>query len=164
MKKLHPKSIWLFFASCFLKLLFIAVLLGVYALSIYAKTNREEIKIENFLDISGLVVMAFVAMLVISYIWARFTYNFYSYDLDSRGFFKESGIIWKKNVSIPYKNIQNVDINRGVLARIFGLADVQIQTAGVSGGKYGSRAEGRLPGLAVTDAMKIRDEILRHVK
>ena len=43
-------------------------------------------------------------------------------------------MIWKRYVTIPYDRIQNVDIYRGVLARLLGLSDLNIQTAGTTSG------------------------------
>jgi len=79
----------------------------------------------------------------------------------------EKGIIWKRNVSIPYERIQNVDILRGIFARMFGLSDLQIQTAGQSattGFSLLSSSEGRLPGLDIQTAEKLRDELIKRAK
>lgn len=76
-------------------------------------------------------------------------------------------MIWKKYVTIPYERIQNVDIYRGIFARILGLSDLQIQTAGMSAtvGSYGisgAGAEGRLPGVSQEEAEKLRDELVKR--
>jgi putative membrane protein len=164
MKKLHPNAVWLFFAKAIVSMLLLLVILNVYLLSLYGQRVSGEVQIYAFFSIIELWLILFAPMLlIVSYIWARLAYNNYFYSLDARGISKQSGIIWKRNVSIPYKNIQNVDIDRGILARMLGLSDVQIQTAGLSGGKYGNRAEGRLPGLSVSDAEKVRDEIMKKI-
>lgn len=103
-----------------------------------------------------------IAYIVIVYVWARLSYRFYLYELTENGFKKESGIIYKRYVTIPYDRIQNVDIIRGVWARILGLSDLQIQTAGMSGAAYYS--EGRLPGLSTEDAEKLRDELINRAR
>ncbi|MEK7680604.1 MAG: PH domain-containing protein [Patescibacteria group bacterium] len=79
------------------------------------------------------------------------------------------GVITKKYVTIPYDKIQNVDIYRGILARILGLSDLHIQTAGASlqisrYGLLGAAAEGRLSGLSQADAEQLRDELIRRAK
>ena len=74
-------------------------------------------------------------------------------------------IIWKKYVSIPYDRIQNVDIYRGIWARIFGLSDIQIQTAGgITAGSYGAFSEGRLIGVSKEEAERLRDELIRRAR
>ncbi|MBP9832441.1 MAG: PH domain-containing protein, partial [Candidatus Pacebacteria bacterium] len=99
--------------------------------------------------------------------WAKLSYHYYRYELTDLGFRKESGVIWKKYVTIPYARIQNVDINRGILARLLGLSDLHIQTAGASAsisryGMAGISAEGRLPGVSKADAEVLRDELVKR--
>ncbi len=111
-----------------------------------------------------------VVPFLIAWAYGVLSYKFYFYELTDDGFRKESGIIWKKYTTIPYDRIQNVDINRGVIARILGLSDLNIQTAGASGGSYGAwgmvavGAEGSVPGLAKETAEQLRDELIRKAK
>lgn len=101
-------------------------------------------------------VSAFLAAL-----WAGWAYNNYKYQLTEDTVKIEKGVIWKHYVSIPYERIQNVDIHRGILARILGLSDLQIQTAGISGFYL---SEGRLPGLDTQTAEQLRDGLIKKVK
>lgn len=120
------------------------------------------------IPINGLfvwVVLAVLFFIILAFAWAKLSYHFYRYELTDLGFRKESGVIWKKYVTIPYARIQNVDINRGVLARILGLSDLHIQTAGSSAsisryGASGLSSEGRLPGVSKADAELLRDELV----
>ena len=112
------------------------------------------------------IILLFATLL---FFWAKLSYRFYKYELTDDGFRKELGVIYKKYVTIPYDRIQNVDIYRGILARILGLSDLHIQTAGASAqvSRYGwlaGGAEGRLPGLSKEDAEKLRDELIRRAK
>lgn len=51
------------------------------------------------------------------------------------------------------------------MARLLGLSDLQVQTAGqVQGRGYNLFAEGRLFGLDKELAEKLRDELLKHIK
>lgn len=108
-----------------------------------------------------------IFLLILSgYFWARLTYSNYKYELLNNGFRKESGIIWKSYVTIPYERIQNVDIYRGFWARVLGLSDLQIQTAGMSAltgrGAMGAGAEGRLPAVSKEEAERLRDELIKR--
>lgn len=105
--------------------------------------------------------MIILVLLVSSFVWAKLTYHFYRYELTDSGFRKELGVIWKVYVTIPYDRIQNVDIYRGILARLLGLSDLQIQTAGISGMVA---SEGRLPGLSREVAEQLRDEIIQRAR
>jgi putative membrane protein len=94
------------------------------------------------------------------------TYRFWRYEIGDEAFKMEQGVIWKRYVSIPYERIQNVDIHRGVFARIFGLSDLRIQTAGFGGmyGSWGHFAEGNLPGIEREKAERLREELIAKVK
>jgi uncharacterized membrane protein YdbT with pleckstrin-like domain len=111
----------------------------------------------NILDYGWFIV---VVIVIFCFIWAKLTYRFYRYELTENSFRKELGVIYKKYVTIPYDRIQNVDIYRGILARLLGLSDINIQTAGSSVDTLGG--EGRLPALSKEVAEKLRDEVLRR--
>ena len=117
-------------------------------------------------DTKGAIDVGIVILTIIFlYIWARLTYRFYRYEFTENAVKKEHGVIWKKYVSIPYDRVQNVDIHRGVVARLLGLSDLQIQTAGgITAGSYGAFAEGRLPGIAKDEAERLREELVQRVQ
>ncbi len=160
--QLHPRAIWLFFARFFLMELAFIFWFGLLFLSVFMK----EIFFNIYVDMLGLL---FLGLLVLfNYMWAELSYRFYRYELTEDAYKSERGVIWKKYVSIPYGQIQNVDIYRGVIARLLGLSDLQIQTAGYGGGRgregFGFASEGRLPGLSKEDAEKLRDELIHRAK
>lgn len=169
MKQLDPKAVWLFFVSFFLRWFFFLFIFGFYAAIFIFDIGKSE-GIGNLL--SGFVKWSLIItplLIVFFFVWAKLTYHFYRYELREDGFRKELGIIWKKYVTIPYDRIQNVDIYRGVVARLLGLSDLHIQTAGMSAqvSRYGSRglgAEGRLPGLSREVAEQLRDELIRRAR
>jgi len=165
MRQLNPKAVWLFFISYFWRSIFISVILGSYLGAFLPDKNIATPRQFFWESISQFVyVILFLVFIgiIFSYIWARLSYYFYRYEIKEDGFRKEFGVIWKKYVTIPYDRIQNVDIYRGILARIFGLSDLNIQTAGASG--QVSKAEGRLPGLSREDAEQLRDELIRQAR
>jgi len=164
MRQLHPRATWLFFINFILRWFLVLAVISFYSLLSIIDLLYKGKTVSS----SGLVVWILVVVfvsLILLYAWARLTYYFYRYELTENGFRKELGVIWKKYVTIPYDRIQNVDIYRGVWARVLGLSDLHIQTAGLSAtGKYGAGTEGRLPGLAKADAEALRDELIRRAK
>ncbi len=170
MKKLDSRYVWLLiFQSFFGTIVFSFVLISAYwAVKITSSQadNQDLQGINRILDIFGNWWFLLVVLFSINAIRAVLTYYFYRYELREEGFRKEHGVIWKKYVTIPYERIQNVDIYRGVFARIFGLSDLNIQTAGMSTtvSSYGGSAEGRLPGLSKEVAEQVRDELIRRAK
>lgn len=171
MKQLDPKAVWLFFLGSVLRLFIPIVFLGVWAsvfLGVFLGErikNGEEFSF-GFLNWLWIIIPIF---LIFCFIWAKLTYRFYLYELTDIGFRKESGVIYKKYVTIPYDRIQNVDIHRGILARMLGLSDIHIQTAGMSAvvGRHsmsGGGAEGRLPALSKEAAEQMRDELIQRAR
>lgn len=159
-QQLDPKAVWLFFLRSVFVFLFIAIWIGFSFIAVLSETTSGALGI-------GLVIL--LGVLVIAFIWAKLTYHFYRYELTEEGFRKELGVIFKKYVTIPYDRIQNVDIYRGILARILGLSDLNIQTAGMSAsvgrfGVSGAGAEGRLPALSREVAEEVRNELIRRAR
>ncbi len=159
MEKLHPKAIWIFFFRILIFFIFLSFWLASFLATILKITGKG-----GFLS---WLVLVFIICLVFAYFWAKLTYRFWLYELTEDVFKKEYGIIWKKYVSIPYGRIQNVDIYRGVIARILGLSTISIQTAGygaVGGARRGFGGEGFLPGLDKNVAEQLRDELIKRAK
>jgi len=145
-QKLDPKAVWVFFLRSLWVALFLAVWGGIF--------------LGFFLGLGFLVLVIVLILIGLAYGWAVMSYNAYRYELTQEGFKKESGVIWKKYVTIPYERIQNVDIHRGVIARMLGLSELQIFTAGMGG----TKAEGELPGLSTEMAEQLSAELVRRAK
>lgn len=161
-QQLDPRSVWLFFASYVIRWLFISIIFCIYASTlIMGISQNERLLVPAILTISFFFLPLFSIM---CFVWAKLSYKYYRYELTEDGFKKEYGVIYKRYVTIPYDRVQNVDIFRGILARFFGLSDLQIQTAGSSTpGGYKS-VEGRLPGLTKEAAEQLRDELIKRAK
>ncbi|HWK20107.1 MAG TPA: PH domain-containing protein [Microbacteriaceae bacterium] len=63
------------------------------------------------------------------------------------------GIMWHRVVAVPYGRMQLVDVNRGPIARAFGLAELKFVTAAVATGVV-------IPGLPEADAEALRDRLV----
>ncbi len=169
MNKLDPKAMWLFFFQAFISWFFTGFFLASFIgfpLFFALFDSRTVPTIAPFFGL-GLFIfpLYFVFICVMSYLWAWLSYENWKYEFTHDAIKIEKGIIWKKYISIPYERVQNVDIYRGVFARLFGLSDLQIQTAGYSGvSRYGQGTEGRLPGLSSRNAELLRDDLIKKVK
>lgn len=166
MQKLDPRAIWIFFFRFLLFGLFILIFAFGWSVEFITSFFDDTLTITVILLWSALL---FILYLIFSWVWAKLTYNLFLYQLSEDSFKKEQGVIWKKYVSIPYERIQNVDIHRGVVARILGLSDLYIQTAGSSAVVYGRRmsgigVEGYLPGLNKAVAEQLREELIKKAK
>ncbi|MFY9345674.1 MAG: PH domain-containing protein [Planctomycetota bacterium] len=64
------------------------------------------------------------------------------------------GILFVEERAVPVRRMQHVDLVRGPLERLFGLATLVVFTAGNEGSAF------RVPGLAVATAKELRDRIV----
>lgn len=163
MQRLDPKAVWLFFFSSVMSCLVLIIISSFWTFG--AMVAMRSAIGDGGVALGLLFLVPFVAFLIVCYVWARLSYHYYRYEMTDLGFRKELGVIWKRYVTIPYDRIQNVDIYRGVLARILGLSDLNIQTAGATSGSGRSAfSEGRLPGLSREVAEKLRDELILRAR
>ncbi|MDO9396401.1 MAG: PH domain-containing protein [Herbiconiux sp.] len=63
------------------------------------------------------------------------------------------GIMFHRVVSVPYGRMQLIDINRGPVARLLGLAELKFVTAAAATGVS-------IPGLVESDANELRDRLV----
>ncbi len=63
-----------------------------------------------------------------------------------------AGRIWRRMVVVPYGRLQYVDVDEGPIARMFGLASVQLHTASAG-------TDSQIPGLEAAEAARLRDRL-----
>jgi putative membrane protein len=80
--------------------------------------------------------------------WRRFRYGVGESDIVI-----ESGLLHRTRRSIPFARIQDVDIERGPLQRLFGLAKVRIETGG------SGKDEGLLDSVSLAEADRLRSVV-----
>lgn len=138
-KRLHPFSM----AMTFLKLT--GNLVPAYAAIYVAAAKKPEI----FVFALGGILLLFFGILVAQYLkWRAF-----SYEVSDEGVLISSGILSRKHRSISYERIQDVNLERNILARIFGLCVLKLETGS------GDGADGTLNSVSVAEAEAIRDHI-----
>lgn len=91
-----------------------------------------------------------VALIAGYLFWTRFRYG-----LGAREIVIESGLLHRQRRVIPFDRIQDIDIEQGLLARLFGTAKVRIETGG------GGKDEGDLDLVALVDAQRLRERLRR---
>ena len=147
-RKLGANAVWTLFFSYFIKT---AILAGLLLFTII---------VNPLIFVAGLV-----AYIVVLFITAEVVYSSFRYAADEIGFRKKFGVIHKMEVSIPYQQIQNVNIRRSLVDRMLGLCHVGIETAGNSNGTRQvidtmTSSEGYLPGLGLEEAKYLHDLLL----
>lgn len=104
---------------------------------------------------SSWLVLAALAFLAASQLLSRFI--FFKYAVSSSEIVIHSGVFNRVRRNIPSERIQNVALERNVLARILNLAAVKIETAG------SVKAEGVLEYVGIAEAHRVRT-LLRSAK
>ncbi len=173
MENLSSSAVKIFTLKCFFGFIWITGILGLVLIGpiLSIVSRMAGISAAGIAFLILFVLWLFVTILL-SYAWAKMSYDRWHYEFRPEGFYVEQGIFWKKQTTIPYEKIQNVDIRRGILAQIFGVSDVQIQTAGYSGYMGGrgwgpviaAMSEGLLPSLDVDIAESVKNELIKRAK
>ncbi len=162
MNKLHKRGRWIFRFRAYGFFIFISIFGSVYAVyflrNFISKFEQLEIISSRPLLISIGIYVFFI--LFFSEVYARMAYNRWFYEFDEHGLRLERGIIWKRYTNIPYERIQNVDLHRGLMARILGFSVLIIQTAGFSATPH---AEGKIPAIGKHEAEHIREHLMKHI-
>ena len=111
--------------------------------------------------IIGLIFAAFAVCLILNLIWIPAFYKSLEYIIDEDSVRAKKGVFWRKQVTVPYTKITNVDVTQGPVQRIFDIGTIHLQTAGASGTQSTS-AELKMWGIRNLDSVK--DAIMARVK
>jgi hypothetical protein len=84
-------------------------------------------------------------------------YRRWGYYQGGKGILIASGLLVRRETIVPYDRVQHIDVSRGPIERSFGVSTLTLHTAG----SYNSTVD--LPGLALEDANRMRDEIRAHI-
>lgn len=148
-RHLSPRAVWLFFLNYNMRM---AIVIPIFAVGTYMEP---------------LVAIFFLAYELLTFLIASLVHSHFWFSIDDQGFEVEYGIIHKRHVSLPFRQIQNVNIIRTLIDRMLGLAKIEVETAGSSSikrreivGAVKSKAEGILPGISMGDAEHFHDLLL----
>jgi len=166
MNKLHPGAKWLFRIQGYLGAFILAIFLSSVVVPMFSiLLGLTGMSFGAIFAIILIGIIGFLAFIIIvSEIYARMAYNRWFYEFTESQLRIERGIIWKKYSNIPYERVQNVDITRGIIARMLGFSTVNIQTAGFSyTPKGGASTEGYIPAVPIAEAERIREFIMHKI-
>jgi putative membrane protein len=99
----------------------------------------------------ALVLAASLAALLLAVKWLA--WRRFRYGVGPAEIVIESGILHRNRRSIPFDRVQDVDIERTFLARLFGLAKVRIETGA------GGKDEGLLDSVSLAEAHRLRETV-----
>lgn len=129
------------------------LLLLLGAVAAFLIVNDDEVAASQTQVIVGIAAV-FAIMLLFSRIGFKKTgFAFRTHDVLFR-----SGIIATNTIVIPYNRIQHVALHEGMLSRYFGLAKIQIFTAG------GSSSDIEIPGIKKEQAENIKQLLMGKIQ
>jgi len=102
-----------------------------------------------------IVWLAVAAVAIWFCVWyPRRLYSSWGYRIDTKVLETRSGRVFHRARLLPLTRLQHVDIERGPLERMFGLAALVLHTAGTHSANI------RIPGLEASEAMRLRDHLI----
>ncbi len=108
-----------------------------------------------------LILIALIGIVMLFKKLAITEYNNCFYQIKKDNFYYEKGIFGRKQVTVPYHKIQNIDIYRTLIDRIFNAYTLKIYTAGSSAPH---QAQVVLAGLNKEVSSNLKKEIIKRVK
>jgi putative membrane protein len=132
--------------------IFIAFVFGLP--SVYASLSYADLDAGLF----GVILLGggalFLVITVLAIVFAYLSYRRFLWEITESDIHIYSGIIFKKQVHIPFARVQSIDFNATVIDRILGLVKLKIETAG------GASNKGVLiPALKLGEAEALRAEV-----
>ena len=106
---------------------------------------------EQRLLVWGLAAVAGIILLVVGFSWL--SWRFSTFRITADAVESQHGVLFRQHRRAPLERIQSVNLQRSLLARLLGLTQVDVQTAG-QGGKVA------LQYLGHREAKEVREQIL----
>jgi uncharacterized membrane protein YdbT with pleckstrin-like domain len=102
---------------------------------------------------------------LIGLITAYTAYRSFRYKIENNSLSLVSGIIGRRKVSLPFSQIQNVDLEQHLAHRIFGLVNVVIMTRGHSDPKHAHIEDNEviIPSISMEEGQRMHSFLLDHL-
>lgn len=100
----------------------------------------------------AILIVVGIILLVLGIAWL--SWFFHSYQINDRAVEMRKGVLIKKHRRAPLERIQSVNLQRPLIARLFGLTKIEVQTGGADGAL-------NLAYLTHAQAKVVRQQILR---
>lgn len=101
----------------------------------------------------SLLLVAVGTVWLVSMVFVPLRVRAMKYRLRDDDFVFRRGIIFQRQVAVPYGRLQLIDVSRGPIARTLGLSELRLVTASASSGIV-------IPGIRRDRALSLRDELV----
>lgn len=135
--------------------IFAMILLGVLGIVFLSVFTHPETEVGAVFYITFLgVAIGFIIFLF----WINhIAFQKKSYAIREKDILYRSGVLATSTTIIPIGRIQHIAVTEGVLSRMYGLASVEVYTAG------GSSSDLRIPGIAKDKAYSIKEFLMNNI-
>ena len=122
------------------------LLIGIIALYFISIKELIQDKIIYF-------AIGWLVLLVLNFLYLRISFAKKGFALREHDVIFKSGVISETTTIVTNNRVQHVALHQGMLSRIFGLASIELFTAG------GSSSDLKINGLLLDDAKKIKESV-----
>ncbi len=113
--------------------------------------------------VAFIILMIGLIMFAYGYIVAKLYFNHFTFTLEDYGLKLKKGILSIKEVSIPYRQIQNVDVTRSPFYQFFGVSRMVIITAAEQDPKDGVEGDTVFDPIDSDMAEEIRSMLQKRI-
>jgi len=142
----------------FILALFIAcIAVGTHiAVRVIAREQEPAQALAAVLQSSGYIWLPLLGLLTGAWLgWRRYRLIFWR--LDNQAFCVRRGYLWYSESRVPVSRVQHLDLRRGPLQRVFGLANLVVHTAGTRMNTVS------INGLLLDTAQRLRDRLAHQL-
>jgi uncharacterized protein len=131
---------------------FLAVI-AIFVLELILPNRLPEIV---FLPFGVTTLIALLLVIISGIIYPQLKYKYWKFEIRQQEIYIERGILTRIKTIAPYRRVQHLDVQQGILERLMGLAMLVIYTAGTRG------ADITIPGLPLEYAEALRDQLKNY--
>lgn len=146
-QKLHP-SYWKV----------VSINISILALSLAAAIGIIYLFVEELRNKVPYFGVALVALIFLIFLFSRIAFRKKGFAFREHDVLFRNGVIATNTIIIPYNRVQHVALHEGWLSRYFGLATLEIFTAG------GSSSDIKIPGIQKTQAENIKQLLMGKIQ
>lgn len=103
-------------------------------------------------------IILYVVLLLVIVFFLRLGYKKKGYAFRHHDVLYRSGVIATNSMVIPYNRVQHVALHEGMVSRLFGLAKIEIFTAG------GNSSDLQIPGIPKEEAENIKQLLMGKIQ
>ncbi len=141
-----------FFVMVLQRSLFFLILLGALLMVYFFNSNSGV-----FEGKLSYVMIGWSFFILLSFLYLRISFSKKGFALREHDVIFKSGVISETTVIVTNNRVQHVALHQGLLSRMFGLASIELFTAG------GSSSDLKINGLLLEDAKKIKESVSEKI-